>query len=84
MTQKPAKRQLTTDDLVNGIRILLHQDDDDMVRDEKYNRNADQKITVGVAEGICGKEWTLVKQVMEEIADHQPQDEFVIVKDEKD
>ncbi len=46
MTQKPAKRQLTTDDLVNGIRTLLHQDDDDVVRDEKYGRN--QKISNGV------------------------------------
>ena len=49
-----------------------------------YNRNADQKITVGVAKGIRGEEWPLVRQAMEEIADHQPQDDFVIVKGEKD
>ena len=45
-----------------------------------YNRDADQKITVGVAEGICGKEWPVVRQAIEEIAWHQPKDEFVIIK----
>lgn len=49
----------------------------------RYNRDAYQKITVGVPEGICGKEWLLVRQAIEEIAGHQPQDEFVIVKDIK-
>ena len=46
MTQKPTKRQLTTDDLVNGIRTLLHQDDEDVIRDKKYGR--DQKRSNGV------------------------------------
>lgn len=46
MTQNPTKRQLTTDDLVNGIRTLLHQDDEDVVRDKKYGR--DQKRSNGV------------------------------------
>lgn len=46
MTQKQTKRQLTTDDLVNGIRTLLHQDDEKVVRYEKYGRN--QKISNGV------------------------------------
>lgn len=49
-----------------------------------YNRDADQKITVGVAEGICGKEWPVVRQAIEEIAWHQPQDELVIIKTIKD
>ena len=46
MTQRSARRQLTTDDLVNGIRTLLHQDDEDVVRDKKYGR--DQKRSDGV------------------------------------
>ena len=47
MTQKPTKRQLTIDDPVNGIRTLLHQDDeDDVIRDKKYGR--DQKRSNGV------------------------------------
>ena len=29
MPQRPERRQLTTDDLVNGIRTLLHQDDEE-------------------------------------------------------
>lgn len=64
-----------------------HPDYDAIVRSANlfnqylYNRNVDHKITVGVAKGICGEEWPLVRQAMEEIADHQPQDEFVIVKD---
>jgi hypothetical protein len=37
-----------------------------------------------VAKGICGEEWSLVRQAMEEITDHQPQDEFMIVETVKD
>lgn len=55
MTQKQTKRQLTKDDLVNGIRTLLHQDDEDVIRDKKYGR--DQKRSNGVdnAKGNNGR-----------------------------
>lgn len=51
MTQKPVKRQLTTDDLVNGIRTLLHQDDEDVVRTEKYGKNQKRSNGGGNAKG---------------------------------
>lgn len=46
MPQKHERRQLTTDDLVNGIRTLLHQDDEDVARSEKNSR--EQKRSIGV------------------------------------
>lgn len=51
MTQKQTKRQLTTDDLVNGIRTLLHQDDEDVVRDKKYGRDQKRSNRVDNAKG---------------------------------
>lgn len=51
MPQRPERRQLTTDDLVNGIRTLLHQDDEDVVRSEKDSREQKRSIGVSNAEG---------------------------------
>lgn len=51
MPQRPERRQLTTDDLVNGIRTLLHQDDEDIVRSEKDSREQKRSIGVSNAEG---------------------------------
>lgn len=55
MAQKPEKRQLTTDDLVNGIRTLLHQDDEDVVRDKKYGRDHKRSNGVDNAKGNNGR-----------------------------
>ena len=51
MPQRPERRQLTTDDLVNGIRTLLHQDDEDVGRSEKASRAQKRSIGVSNAEG---------------------------------
>ena len=51
MSQRSERRQLTTDDLVNGIRTFLHQDDEDVVRSEKDSREQKRSIGVSNAEG---------------------------------
>ncbi len=67
-----------------------HPDFDAIVRSANmfnqylYNRDRDLKIIVGVPEGMCGDQWVTVRQAVGEIANHQPQDEFIIVDDEED